>query len=217
MIRHLDKFHDYALFFLLFILCFVLGVLFKLLSNLLINLFSIEFQTLEIIWTTFPTLILILLGLPRLRLLYRSERNNEINQTLKVIGNQWFWSYQYADLPQVEFDSFLTPRETILIGNYRLLEVDNKVILPINVSTRVLVGSNDVLHAWALPSLGVKVDATPGRLNQTFIHSSFPGLFFGQCSEICGANHRFIPISVEIVPIPSFKLWLTLFTWKINP
>jgi cytochrome c oxidase subunit 2 len=183
---------------------------------LFINLFSIEFQTLEIIWTTFPTLILILLGLPRLSLLYRSERNREINHTLKVIGNQWYWSYQYSDLPQVEFDSFLTPRETILTGNYRLLEVDNKVILPINVSTRILVGSNDVLHAWALPRLGVKVDATPGRLNQTFIYSSFPGLFYGQCSEICGANHRFIPISVEVVPIPSFKLWLSLFSWKTN-
>lgn len=209
--RHLDKFHDYALFFLLFILCFVLGILVKLLTNLFINLFSIEFQTLEIIWTTFPTLILILLGLPRLRLLYRSESNREINQTLKVIGNQWFWSYQYSDLPQVEFDSFLTPRESILLGNYRLLEVDNKVILPINLTTRILVGSNDVLHAWALPSLGVKVDATPGRLNQTFIHNSFPGLFFGQCSEICGANHRFMPIAVELVPIPTFKLWLIIF------
>lgn len=208
---HLDKFHDYALFFLLFILCFVLGILVKLLRNLFINLFSIEFQTLEIIWTTFPTLILILLGLPRLRLLYRSERNSEINQTLKVIGNQWFWSYQYSDLPQVEFDSFLTPRESILLGNYRLLEVDNKVVLPINLTTRVLVGSNDVLHAWALPRLGVKVDATPGRLNQTFIHNSFPGLFFGQCSEICGANHRFMPIAVELVPIPTFKLWLIIF------
>lgn len=207
----MDKFHDYALFFLLFILCFVLGILIKLLTNLFINLFSIEFQTLEIIWTTFPTLILILLGLPRLRLLYRSESNREINQTLKVIGNQWFWSYQYSDLPQVEFDSFLTPRESILLGNYRLLEVDNKVILPINLTTRILVGSNDVLHAWALPRLGVKVDATPGRLNQTFIHNSFPGLFFGQCSEICGANHRFIPIAVELVPIPTFKLWLIIF------
>lgn len=163
------------------------------------------------IWTTFPTLILILLGLPRLSLLYRSERVREINQTLKVIGNQWYWSYQYSDLPQVEFDSFLTPRETLSLGSYRLLEVDNKVILPINLTTRVLVGSNDVLHAWALPRLGVKVDATPGRLNQTFIHSPFPGSFYGQCSEICGANHRFIPIAVELVPVQTYKLWLILF------
>lgn len=154
-------------------------------------------------------MILIFLGWPRIQLLYNLENSSsENNLTLKVIGHQWYWTYNYRNFENFEFDSFIVLENELNKGGFRLLEVDNNVILPFNNFIRILVISADVLHSWALPSLGLKLDANPGRLNQTFIYSLYPGSFYGQCSELCGVNHRFIPINVEFVNLTLFKNWL---------
>jgi cytochrome c oxidase subunit 2 len=124
--------------------------------------------------------------------------------TIKTLGHQWYWSYEYTDVSNLEFDSFMLKDNTV----NRLLQVDNNTIIPINTQMRNLISSADVLHSWALPSLGVKADAIPGRLNQVNFYSNIPGVKFGQCSEICGANHRFIPIVLETSRINNFIKWL---------
>jgi cytochrome c oxidase subunit 2 len=162
-------------------------------------------------WTFLPCIILIFLGWPRIQLLYSLENNEYFNSlTLKVIGHQWYWSYDYGNFNNLIFDSFIILENDLNIGDFRLLEVDNKVILPFNRTIRVLIISADVLHAWALPSIGIKADANPGRLNQRFLFSISPGSFYGQCSELCGVNHSFIPINIEFTSLSLFKNWLKL-------
>lgn len=124
------------------------------------------------------------------------------------MGHQWYWSYEYSDFPSKEFDSYIIPLEERNQSSVRLLEVDNFTVLPFGFQVRNLVSSADVLHSWTIPSIGVKVDAVPGRLNQLNIWFSRPGIFFGQCSEICGANHRFMPISIEAISLNDFITWL---------
>jgi len=128
--------------------------------------------------------------------------------TLKTIGHQWYWSYEYSDFNQIEFDSYIIQSNELNNYNFRLLDVDNRVILPINLKIRILITAADVIHSWSVPSLGVKVDGTPGRLNQTNFIINRPGLYYGQCSEICGANHSFIPIVIERVNLKSFINWI---------
>ena len=133
--------------------------------------------------------------------------------TLKVIGNQWYWSYEYSDNLEFSdesliFDSYMVQEDDLLIGQFRLLEVDNRVIVPTNSHIRVLITASDVLHSWAIPSLGIKLDACPGRLNQTSMFIKREGVFYGQCSEICGVNHAFMPIVVEAVSLEDYLTWL---------
>ena len=173
-----------------------------------------ENELLEFIWTLSPGIILIFLGIPSIELLYSIEIVNHSSLTLKITGNQWFWSYDYSSFVNLRFDSFITPYESLQIGDFRLLEVDNSVVLPFNTSTLCMVTSNDVIHSWALPSLNVKYDANPGRLNSFYLFSSLPGVFYGQCSEICGSNHSFIPIKLEIVSPLIFKNWWTKISTK---
>lgn len=130
--------------------------------------------------------------------------------SLKIIGHQWFWSYEYSDFPLIEFDSYIIPQNS-RINEFRLLDVDNRIVIPLFSQIRSLVSSFDVIHSWTIPSLGVKADAIPGRLNQIRFYSLYPGIFFGQCSEICGANHRFIPISIEVVNSSNFIKWIKNF------
>lgn len=139
--------------------------------------------------------------------------------TIKSIGHQWYWSYEYSDFLNLEFDSYIIPRNEISTEGFRLLDVDNRTVIPINSQIRILVTSSDVLHSWTVPSIGVKTDAVPGRLNQIRFYSNRPGLFFGQCSEICGANHRFMPIVIESVSNKTFINWIknilnSLDDWK---
>nr|YP_009059491.1 cytochrome c oxidase subunit II [Mastigeulota kiangsinensis]AIN75494.1 cytochrome c oxidase subunit II [Mastigeulota kiangsinensis] len=201
-------FHDHALMIIsgIFTLVSLVGLLI-LYSNYSTRRVH-EAQTLEIFWTVLPALLLITLALPSLRLLYLlDEQPLDSKNTLKSIGHQWFWSYEIPNLGNKTFDSYMTPTTEITSGEYRLLEVDNRVVIPSNVDTSVITTSADVIHAWAVPSLGIKMDSVPGRLNMMNINPLISGVFYGQCSEICGANHAFMPIVVESVP-PSVYLSL---------
>lgn len=211
LIEQLNFFHDHTLLILVIITILVgylIGILFL---NNYSNRFLLHGQTIEVIWTILPAIILIFIALPSLRLLYLLDEINSPSLTLKTIGHQWYWSYEYSDFINIEFDAYIIPTNELNINSFRLLDVDNRIILPINNQIRILISAADVLHSWTIPSLGVKVDATPGRLNQTNFFINRPGLFFGQCSEICGANHRFIPIVIERIPTKFFIKWISNF------
>nr|YP_009434326.1 cytochrome c oxidase subunit 2 [Laticauda colubrina]ASZ83524.1 cytochrome c oxidase subunit 2 [Laticauda colubrina] len=167
-----------------------------------------EAEQLEAAWTTAPIMILILTALPSVRSLYLMEEVFDPYLTIKSTGHQWYWNYEYSDGTQISFDSYMTKTMDLQNGSPRLLEVDHRMILPMGLQIRMIITAEDVLHSWAIPSLGVKVDAVPGRLNQLPLSTSRSGVFFGQCSEICGANHSFMPIAVEAIPLSQFELWL---------
>ena len=209
LIEQLTFFHDHAILVLILITTLVGYIIGSLFFNKLTNRFLLEGQTIEIIWTILPAIILIFIALPSLRLLYLLDEVNSPRVTLKTIGHQWYWRYEYSDFLQVEFDSYIIPSNELRDSGFRLLDVDNRAVLPINTQIRVLVSAADVIHSWTVPALGVKADAIPGRLNQIRFTINRPGLFFGQCSEICGANHRFIPIVVERTSIGSFLNWVS--------
>ena len=176
--------------------------------NLNIDQYIIESQDLELFWTIVPRFILIFIGLPSIRLLYLIDEVYKPDITIKTIGHQWYWSYEYSDFCNVEFDAYIIPRNEINPNIFRLLDVDNRTVIPINSQIRTLISAADVLHSWTVPRIGVKADAVPGRLNQVNFYRNRPGLFFGQCSEICGANHRFIPIVIERVTTKNFISWI---------
>nr|QIK50392.1 cytochrome c oxidase subunit 2 [Chorosoma macilentum]UPL65613.1 cytochrome c oxidase subunit II [Chorosoma sp.] len=208
LMEQLIFFHDHTLMILLTITILVSYIMVNIMNNLLINRFLLEGQTIEFIWTLMPAVTLIFIALPSLHLLYLIDEVNNPALTLKTIGHQWYWSYEYSDFNNVEFDSYMKPTNELSEHEFRLLDVDNRVILPMNMQIRILVTAADVLHSWALPALGIKIDATPGRLNQGSFKISRPGLLYGQCSEICGANHSFMPIVIESVPTTNFINWL---------
>jgi cytochrome c oxidase subunit 2 len=209
IIEQLNFFHDHTLLILTIITIIVTYLIVMLFFNKLTNRFLLHGQTIEIIWTVLPAIVLIFIALPSLRLLYLLDEINNPAITLKTVGHQWYWSYEYSDFLNIEFDSYIIPTNELEINSFRLLDVDNRIILPINNQIRILVSAADVLHSWTVPSLGVKVDATPGRLNQTNFLINRPGLFYGQCSEICGANHRFMPIVIERIPTNFFIKWIS--------
>nr|YP_003540672.1 cytochrome c oxidase subunit II [Hypsiglena jani texana]ACD77478.1 cytochrome c oxidase subunit II [Hypsiglena jani texana] len=167
-----------------------------------------EVEQLEAAWTAAPIMILILTALPSVRSLYLMEEVFDPYLTIKATGHQWYWNYEYSDNIQMSFDSYMIQTKDLQNGSPRLLEVDNRMVMPAGLQARVVVTAEDVLHSWAIPSLGVKVDAVPGRLNQIPLTTSRVGVFFGQCSEICGANHSFMPIAMEAVPLYHFEQWL---------
>nr|QRW36282.1 cytochrome c oxidase subunit 2 [Graptodytes eremitus] len=208
LMEQLTFFHDHTLMILTMITILVGYLMFSLFFNKYINRLLLEGQTIEIIWTILPAIILIFIALPSLRLLYLLDEISNPWLTLKSIGHQWYWSYEYSDFKKLEFDSYMTPSNELPINGFRLLDVDNRVILPFNSQIRILVSAMDVLHSWTIPSLGVKIDATPGRLNQTNFFMNRPGMFMGQCSEICGTNHSFMPIVIESVPTKIFINWI---------
>lgn len=208
LIEQLTFFHDHTLLILIIITILVGYLIVTLFFNKFTNRLLLEGQTIEIIWTILPAITLIFIALPSLQLLYLLDEIRDPAITFKAIGHQWYWSYEYSDFINTEFDSYIIPINEITPNSFRLLDVDNRVVLPILSQVRVLVTATDVLHSWALPSLGVKIDATPGRLNQTRFFINRPGLFYGQCSEICGANHSFIPIVIESVSSNSFINWI---------
>nr|AAD15691.1 cytochrome oxidase subunit II [Papilio indra] len=201
-------FHDHTLIILIMITILVGYLMINLFFNKYINRFLLEGQMIELIWTIIPTITLIFIALPSLRLLYLLDELNNPLITLKSIGHQWYWSYEYSDFNNVEFDSYMINYDKSNINNFRLLDVDNRIILPMNNQIRIIVTATDVIHSWTIPSLGVKIDANPGRLNQTNLFINRPGIFFGQCSEICGANHSFMPIMIESISIKNFINWI---------
>nr|ULR86976.1 cytochrome c oxidase subunit II [Macquartia sp. 3 HNL-2022a] len=209
LMEQLIFFHDHTLLILIMIIALVGYLMFMLLFNKYVNRYLLHGQTIEIIWTILPAIILLFIAFPSLRLLYLLDEINEPAITLKTIGHQWYWSYEYSDFKNIEFDSYMIPSNELLIDNFRLLDVDNRVVLPTNSQVRILVTAADVIHSWTIPALGVKVDGTPGRLNQTNFMINRPGLFYGQCSEICGANHSFMPIVIESIPVNFFIKWIS--------
>jgi len=208
IILQLISFHDHTLIILTLVLTVVRYAIYALIVNKYTNRYLIEAQQIETIWTILPAIILLFLALPSLRLLYLTDEVRQPRITLKAIGHQWYWRYEYSDFADIEFDSYMSPQSDLTIGDYRLLEVDNRIVLPIILEIRILVTAADVIHAWTIPALGVKVDAVPGRLNQLGFTINQPGVFYGQCSEICGANHSFIPISLEAINLKSFTKWI---------
>jgi cytochrome c oxidase subunit 2 len=170
--------------------------------------------TIELVWTIVPSIILVTIAVPSFALLYSMDEVIDPAITLKVIAHQWYWSYEYSDYntsdeDTIAFDSYMIAEDDLELGQLRLLEVDNRVILPINTHIRVLITSTDVVHAWAIPSLGVKCDAYPGRLNQVNTFIKREGIFHGQCSELCGVNHGFMPIVVEAVSLQDYVSWVS--------
>nr|YP_009242836.1 cytochrome c oxidase subunit II [Lerema accius]AMQ67232.1 cytochrome c oxidase subunit II [Lerema accius] len=204
-------FHDHTLIILIMITILVSYMMMSLFFNKYINRFLLEQQMIEMIWTILPAITLIFIALPSLRLLYLLDELNNPLITLKSIGHQWYWSYEYSDFSNIEFDSYMI-QSPDQINNFRLLDVDNRVTIPMNNQIRILVTATDVIHSWTIPSLGVKVDANPGRLNQTNFFINRPGIFYGQCSEICGANHSFMPIVIESISIKNFINWINNYS-----
>nr|WDE80692.1 cytochrome oxidase subunit 2 [Oporornis agilis] len=209
IMEELMGFHDHALMVALAIYSLVLYLLTHTLTEKLSSN-TVNAQVIELVWTILPAMVLVMLALPSLRILYMMDEINEPDLTLKAIGHQWYWTYEYTDLKDLTFDSYMIPTADLPLGHFRLLEVDHRVVVPMNSTIRVIVTADDVLHSWAVPSLGVKTDAIPGRLNQTSFLASRPGVFYGQCSEICGANHSFMPIVVESTPLADFENWSSL-------
>nr|YP_010191517.1 cytochrome c oxidase subunit II [Puliciphora borinquenensis]QZL38252.1 cytochrome c oxidase subunit 2 [Puliciphora borinquenensis] len=209
LMEQLIFFHDHTMMILTMITIIVSYTMMSLFFSKSTNRFLLHGQSIEIIWTILPAIILLFIAFPSLRLLYLIDEINEPLISLKSIGHQWFWTYEYSDFKNIEFDAYMIPTTEMESKNFRLIEVDNRTILPMNSQIRVLVTATDVIHSWAIPSLGVKIDGTPGRLNQTNFIINRPGLFFGQCSEICGANHSFMPIVIESVTPLTFMQWIS--------
>ena len=212
--------HHDLMFFITFIFFFVLVVMMRTLMYFDENAAAsnsgknvVHGTAIEIIWTVIPSIILIIVALPSFALLYSIDEIIDPCLTIKCVGHQWFWSYEYSDFASqfgsLNFDSYMIPEDELECGELRLLEVDNRVVLPVNTHIRVLVTAADVLHSWAIPSLGIKLDACTGRLNQTSMFVLREGVFYGQCSEICGVGHGNMPIVVEAVSIKKYITWLS--------
>lgn len=212
-------FHEGVMVWLVLICIVVFWVMFRIIEcNSETNRTLIEGKLkhgdlLEVVWTIIPGIILVLIVYPSFKLLYLLDEVVNPGMTIKVIGNQWYWTYEYSDYQHIhggniQFDSYMVPTEDLSVGGLRLLEVDSSLVVPRNTYVRFLVTSSDVIHAWAVPGLGVKIDAYPGRLNQTKFIAEKSGLYYGQCSEICGANHAFMPISLHVSSLSDFYLFI---------
>ncbi|EDZ59736.1 cytochrome c oxidase, subunit II [Candidatus Pelagibacter sp. HTCC7211] len=162
----------------------------------------------EVLWTLIPCLILIVMAVPSFKILYKQDTIPKADVTVKAIGYQWYWGYEYPD-ENIIFDSYMIETKDLKKDQPRLLAVDNEVVVPVNKVVKVLITANDVLHAWALPSFGVKRDAVPGRINETWFKAEKVGTYYGQCSELCGIKHAFMPITVRVVSDEEYQEWLT--------
>nr|ARH53716.1 cytochrome c oxidase subunit 2 [Anthobium melanocephalum] len=209
LMEQLTFFHDHTLMILLMITVMVGYLMLSLFWNKYNYRYLLEGQTIELIWTILPAVTLIFIALPSLRLLYLLDEINNPLVSIKTIGHQWYWSYEYTDFKSVEFDSYMVPTTDMKQFSFRLLDVDNRIAVPFNSQIRLMVTAADVLHSWTIPALSVKIDATPGRLNQTNFFLNRTGIFFGQCSEICGANHSFMPIVMESISSNYFIKWIS--------
>nr|ALY11318.1 cytochrome c oxidase subunit II [Tambocerus sp. PY-2015] len=208
IMEQLIMFHDHTMMILTMITMSVLYMLFSLMVNKFINRMLLEGQLIELIWTLLPAVLLVIIALPSLKILYLLEEINKPLISLKAIGHQWYWSYEYSDFKKIEFDSYMKQTNEISSNEFRLIETDNRIMLPFNVQSRILVTSLDVIHSWTIPALGIKIDGSPGRINQGNIMIMRPGIYYGQCSEICGANHSFMPIMMESINMKYFTNWI---------
>nr|ACH81768.1 cytochrome oxidase subunit 2 [Nasonia longicornis] len=204
VMENMIMFHDHAMLIIMMIISLIIYMISFMTYNKFINRNLLEGQMIEIIWTIIPMILLIFLAVPSLKILYLTDEINIPNITVKIIGHQWYWSYEYNDFKMINFDSFMIKDSNM----FRLLDVDNRMILPYNTQVRMLINSTDVIHSFTIPSLGVKVDAVPGRINQISSMIKRPGVFFGQCSEICGVNHSFMPTVLESTSMNMFINWI---------
>ena len=163
---------------------------------------------LEVLWTALPVVILVVIAIPSFKLLYKQEKSDAYDMTVKVIGHQWYWEYEYPDHGNFYFESYMIQDEDLQEGDLRLLTVDNPLVIPANKNVQILITAGDVLHSWAVPSMGIKTDAVPGRLNETWVNVKEPGIYRGQCSEICGTRHGFMPVVVKVLPENEFMAWV---------
>ena len=206
-------FHDYMLLpiitaitvFVLFLLAYAC-IRFRASKNPVASTTSHN-TTIEVIWTLVPCMILIVMAVPSFKVLYSQDEIPKADVTIKAIGYQWYWGYEYPD-ENIVFDSYMIADKDLKEGQPRLLAVDNEVVVPVNKVVKVMITANDVLHAWALPSFGVKRDAVPGRINETWFKAERTGTFYGQCSELCGIKHAFMPITVNVVSEEDYNQWL---------
>jgi cytochrome c oxidase subunit II len=167
--------------------------------------------TIEVLWTVIPVVILVVIAIPSFKLLYYSDVIPKADMTIKATGNQWYWNYQYPDHGKFSYDANMVDTKDLKPGQPRLLTVDNRIVVPVDTIVRVQVTASDVLHAWAMPAFGVKVDAVPGRLNETWFGPvKKEGVYYGQCSELCGSRHGFMPIAVEVVSKAKFDAWVIM-------
>nr|DAZ91278.1 TPA_asm: COX2 [Gammarus wautieri] len=208
--EQLSLFHDFTMSIMVLILLAVALNMIFISSYKLTDRFLLQSQSIEIIWTICPVIILLFIALPSLQTLYLLDDPFSPNITIKAVGHQWYWSHQYSDFINMELDSFMSPMSD-LTHQARLLETDNSVALPTNSQIRLITTGADVIHSWSVPAFGVKADAVPGRLNQLMFSIKRPGIFYGQCSEICGSNHSFMPIKIEAIPMKNFLHWTTYF------
>nr|UXX50239.1 cytochrome c oxidase subunit 2 [Haemaphysalis flava] len=203
IMEQMTFFHDHSMLIIIMITIITIYMICNIIMNNFTSRSMMEGQEIEIIWTIIPAVTLIFIAMPSLHLLYLTDELFSSQMSIKIIGHQWYWSYEYSDFNK-EFDSFMIPEQEMMKNSFRLLDTDNNLVIPFNTTIKFLITSADVIHSWTVPSLSIKMDAIPGRLNQAFSFSKRPGLFFGQCSEICGANHSFMPISLEIVKMKNF-------------
>nr|BAT21235.1 cytochrome c oxidase subunit II [Rhabditophanes sp. KR3021] len=206
---YMDWFHNFNCSFLLGVLVFVTFLFIYLaMNNLYFKSKKIEYQFSELLCSVFPTVILIFQMIPSLSLLYYyGLMSLDSSLSVKVTGHQWYWSYEFSDIEGLEFDSYMKLNDSLLLGEPRLLEVDNRCVVPCDTNIRFCITSADVIHAWALPSMSIKLDAMSGILSTVCYNFPMVGVFYGQCSEICGANHSFMPIALEVTLMENFKNW----------
>jgi len=213
VMRNVYDLHNFVLIMMTGITIFVLFLIFYVVFRFRRKANPVASKTthntfIEILWTGIPVIILIFMAIPSFKLVYQQDVIPETDMTIKVIGHQWYWEYQYPEHDDLAFESYLIPEEELKEGEPRLLTVDNRLVLPVNKNIQVLVTAGDVLHSFAMPSLGVKKDAVPGRLNETWMRIDRPGIYRGQCSEICGTGHGYMPVVIEAVSEEEFAAWV---------
>lgn len=162
---------------------------------------------LEVLWTLIPIIILVIIAVPSFRVLYYNDRTENPEMTLKIVGYQWYWNYEYPDHGDISFDSYMVADDEIKEGQTRLLSTDTQVVLPVDTDIQLLISAGDVLHSWTIPAFGVKMDAIPGRWNEAWVRINEPGIYYGQCSELCGKDHAYMPIEIKAVSKEDYKTW----------
>jgi cytochrome c oxidase subunit 2 len=213
VMEQIHTFHELLLYILVAITVFVLALLVYVSVRFNEKANPIPSKTthntlLEVAWTVIPIVILVVISVTSLKLLYFMDKTHDPEMTLKVTGHQWYWQYEYPDDGGFTFDSFMVADDELKEGQPRMLTVDEEVVLPINTDIRILVASDDVIHNWSVPSFGIKIDLLPGRINETWVRITREGVFKGQCSELCGVNHGFMPISVRAISKEAYKVWV---------
>jgi cytochrome c oxidase subunit 2 len=211
--EHIDALHNELLVITTLIVLFVLGLLVYVMARFRASANPTPSQTthntlLELMWTALPILILVVIAIPSFKLLYFNDRTQHADLTLKVTGHQWYWSYEYPDNKDVSFDSSILDEKDLKAGQPRLLEVDNPVVVPVGAKVRVLVTGTDVIHSWFIPAAGVQEYAVVGRTNESWMEFDRPGTYYGECNQICGLNHPFMPIEIKAVAKADFDKWV---------